>query len=80
MKKPTVCLIFGGKSNEYEVSLHSAFAVASHIDKEKYEVLKLGITKEGEWYLFDGDERAIFNDTARLGRTAEYRALLRCRA
>lgn len=63
MEKSTVCLIFGGKSSEYEVSLHSAFAVASHIDKEKYEVLKLGITKDGEWYIFDGEERDIFNDT-----------------
>lgn len=58
-----VCLIFGGKSNEYEVSLRSAFAIASYIDRRKYELLKLGITKEGEWYIFEGDEKAIFNDT-----------------
>lgn len=58
-----VCLIFGGKSSEYEVSLRSAFAVASYIDRRKYELLKLGITKEGEWYVFDGDEKSIFNDT-----------------
>ena len=62
MKKPTLCVIFGGKSNEYEVSLRSAYAVLCHLDKEKYDVLCLGITKKGEWYLYDGGKEGILED------------------
>ena len=59
MKKPTLCVIFGGKSSEYEVSLRSAYGVISHIDREKYHVLRLGITQNGEWYIFDGKDEEI---------------------
>ena len=63
MKKPTVCVLFGGKSDEYEVSLKSAYAVLSNIDNKKYDIVKIGITKSGEWYLFLGDISLILNDT-----------------
>ncbi len=48
-KKIRVGLIFGGKSGEHEVSLASAQSVARAIDKEKYDVVLIGITKEGRW-------------------------------
>ena len=63
MKKWTLCVIFGGKSNEYEVSLRSACEVISHIDKEKYDLIMLGITKNGEWYIFEGEIEEILKDT-----------------
>ncbi|MDE3089978.1 MAG: D-alanine--D-alanine ligase [Chloroflexota bacterium] len=44
-----VGLIFGGKSSEHEVSLASAQSVASAIDKEKYDVVLIGIAKDGRW-------------------------------
>jgi D-alanine-D-alanine ligase len=47
--KIRVGLIFGGKSGEHEVSLASAQSVARAIDKEKYEVVLIGITKDGRW-------------------------------
>ncbi len=56
-----VCLIFGGKSSEYEVSLRSASAILGGIDREKYSVILLGITKDGKWYVFDGDSTKIAN-------------------
>ncbi len=62
MKKPTLCVIFGGKSSEYEVSLRSAYGVITHIDTEKYDLVRLGITKQGEWYIFDGENCEILND------------------
>ena len=62
MKKPTLCVIFGGKSSEYEVSLRSAYAVLCHLDKEKYDVVRLGITKGGEWYIFEGENEKILSD------------------
>jgi D-alanine-D-alanine ligase len=44
-----VGLIFGGKSGEHEVSLASAQSVAGAIDKSKYQVVLIGITKQGRW-------------------------------
>lgn len=48
-KKPTVAIVYGGKSAEYEVSLQTAFSVINAIDKEKYNVLPVHITNNGEW-------------------------------
>ena len=47
MKKLRVGILFGGRSGEYEVSLLSAASVLNAIDKKKYEVVPIGITKEG---------------------------------
>ena len=49
MKKIRVGILFGGRSGEHEVSLLSAASVFSAIDKNKSEVVPLGITKEGRW-------------------------------
>ena len=59
MKKLCVCVLFGGISPEHEVSLRSAESVLNNIDKEKYNVLPVGITKEGEWILFGGKQYAM---------------------
>lgn len=65
MKRKRIAILFGGCSSEYEVSLQSAYAVAGHIDKEKYEVLLIGIEKTGAWYLFQGDPADIPQDAWR---------------
>src|SRR6476646_1116194 len=49
MKKLRVGILFGGRSGEHEVSLLSAASVVKAIDKSKYEVVPIGITKEGRW-------------------------------
>jgi D-alanine-D-alanine ligase len=53
-RKIRVGLIFGGRSGEHEVSLMSAQGVMNALDKEKYKVVPIGITKEGRW-LASGD-------------------------
>jgi D-alanine-D-alanine ligase len=53
-RKVRVGIIFGGRSGEHEVSLRSARSVMDAIDKDKYEVVPIGITKEGRW-LVKGD-------------------------
>ncbi|MBR4959951.1 MAG: D-alanine--D-alanine ligase [Clostridia bacterium] len=55
----TICVLFGGRSSEYDVSLSSAYAVLSNIDRSSYDLLCIGITREGRWYRFDGDPEAI---------------------
>lgn len=47
--KIRVGIIFGGKSGEHEISLASAQGVARAIDKDKYDVVLIGVTKEGRW-------------------------------
>jgi D-alanine-D-alanine ligase len=47
MKKLRVCVIFGGRSGEHEVSIVSATSVMNALDKSKYEVIPVGITKSG---------------------------------
>ncbi len=61
MNKTTVLCMFGGKSTEYEVSLMSAFSILSNIDREKYDVITVGITKDGKWLYYDGDPESIKN-------------------
>ena len=48
-KKLRVGLIFGGRSGEHEISIRSATAVIEAIDRKKFEVIPIAITKEGKW-------------------------------
>src|SRR5258707_1145562 len=49
MSKIRVGVLFGGRSGEHEISLLSAASVLNAIDKDKYEVVPIGITKDGRW-------------------------------
>jgi D-alanine-D-alanine ligase len=51
MAKTRVGVLFGGRSGEHEVSLLSAASVMKAIDKSKYEVVPIGITKAGQWLI-----------------------------
>lgn len=59
MKKLRVGILFGGRSGEHEISLLSAASVFSAIDKGKYEVVPIGITKEGRWVTASDAERLL---------------------
>ena len=48
-KKLHIGILFGGKSGEHEISLRSARSILKAIDRKKYDVVELGITKEGRW-------------------------------
>src|SRR5215475_13992774 len=59
MKKLRVGVLFGGRSGEHEVSLLSAASVVNAIDKTKYDVVPIGITKEGRWLTAGDAERLL---------------------
>jgi D-alanine-D-alanine ligase len=59
MKKIRVGILFGGRSGEHEISLLSAASVFNAIDKDKYEVVPIGITKEGRWVTAADAERLL---------------------
>ncbi len=48
-KKLRVGILFGGKSGEHEISLRSARSILEAIDRKKYDVVELGISKQGKW-------------------------------
>ena len=48
-KKLNIAIIFGGRSGEHEVSLVSATSVIENLDRKKYNIIPIGITKTGEW-------------------------------
>src|ERR1700691_4367799 len=58
MKKLRVGILFGGRSGEHEVSLLSAASILNAIDRKKFDVTPIGITKEGRW-LAAGDWRGL---------------------
>ncbi len=55
MAKKRLCVIFGGQSPEHEVSRKSVTSVLNNLNKDKYDIDVVGITKDGEWYLYTGD-------------------------
>ena len=63
MDKKRIAVIFGGCSTEYEVSLQSACSVLANLNLEKYEVIRIGITRQGDWYRYEGDLERIHKDT-----------------
>jgi D-alanine-D-alanine ligase len=67
MKKLTVALLFGGKSGEHEVSLRSAASVLQSLDRDRYDVVPVGITKQGEWRIGPHFTEADFPETLQNG-------------
>lgn len=67
MNKLRVGILFGGRSGEHEVSLLSAASVLKAINKDKYEVVPIGITKEGRW-LTEAHAERLLRGEAESGR------------
>ncbi len=62
-KKIRVGLVFGGKSGEHEVSLASAASVLQAIDKDKYDAVLIGVSKEGKWLTGGNPLKQLVNGT-----------------
>ncbi len=59
--KIRLSVVFGGQSSEHEISCISAASVLQNIDREKYEVRMMGITRQGEWLPYQGAVSRIAN-------------------
>ena len=68
--KKKVALLFGGQSSEHEVSCVSGATVARNIDREKYDLLLIGITKEGRWLHVDSTDQIASGEWRRGRRGA----------
>jgi D-alanine-D-alanine ligase len=62
-RKLRVGIVFGGRSGEHEVSLRSAASVLAAVDKKKYDVVPIGITKTGHWLLADDAQHMLAGGT-----------------
>ena len=62
--KLRVAILFGGKSAEHEISLISARNIAAAMDKNKYEIIAIGIDKQGRWF-YDPGARLLLDDEHR---------------
>lgn len=58
-RRNSVLLIFGGDSSEHEISRISAASVLRHLDRDRFDVLKAGIKKDGSWMLTEADAEQI---------------------
>lgn len=63
MSKIKLAVIFGGKSSEYSVSLHSASSAINNMDTNLYDLIFIGINEDGKWYHYHGDIDGIEHDT-----------------
>jgi D-alanine-D-alanine ligase len=63
-KKLRVGVLFGGRSGEHEVSLRSAASILKAIDPKKYEVVPIGISKQGQWLSAGGAQALLEGETA----------------
>lgn len=63
MQKKKIAVLFGGNSTEYEVSLQSAYSILEHLNSNKYRIIPIGITRDGEWYHYTGNYINIKNNT-----------------
>ena len=59
MSRIKVAVLFGGVSNEHDISLISATNIINAIPADKYEVIPIGITKKGRWLFYPGDVNMI---------------------
>ncbi len=59
MNKKNICIIYGGKSGEHEISIRSASSVVKTLDENKYNKILIGIDKTGRWYLQPEAEEAL---------------------
>jgi len=72
VRKLRVGVIFGGRSGEHEVSLMSAQNIMAALDREKYEVIPIGITRDGQWIASGDPLRALLEGNPRLAAPAAF--------
>ena len=64
-RKTRVAVVFGGRSTEHAISCLSAGGVLGALDPDEFEIVPVGITREGRWILTDGDPRQLSLDVQR---------------
>lgn len=58
-----ICILFGGNSAEYSISLQSAYALLTHLPNDDHHYYPIGITQNGQWFYYSGDPQLLLNDS-----------------
>ena len=77
-EKKTVALLCGGRSSEHPISLITAAGVLGAIDRTAYDVITIGITRDGRWYLTDEQQLAELTLRATLPAPRRWTLSSRC--
>jgi len=76
MNKIRVAVFYGGRSGEHEVSLQSAASVVQNLDRERFDIVPIGIDKQGHWLLNDVDQLILESPAKSLSiQTSKTKAL-----
>ncbi|HJQ46381.1 MAG TPA: D-alanine--D-alanine ligase family protein [Amycolatopsis sp.] len=75
-RKTRVAVVFGGRSSEHTISCVSAGSVLANLDPERFEIVPIGITREGGWVLGTSDPRALEIRGRELPSVSEGKALV----
>ena len=59
ISRPRVLIVFGGRSSEHEISCSTAAGILTAIDRTKWDVIPLGITRDGQWVRVADDPSAL---------------------
>ncbi len=70
MSKPRIAVLFGGRSGEHDVSIRSAASVIAALDRSRYEVVPVAITKQGRW-LAPAESMALLPPAAQIDLSVE---------
>ena len=70
-RKIRLAVVFGGRSTEHEISCVTAGSVLAVLDRDRYDVVPIGITREGRWVLSSGEPAALAIDGGRLPQVPE---------
>ena len=71
ISRPRVLIVFGGRSSEHEISCSTAAGILTAIDRTKWDVIPLGITRDGQWVHVADDPSALaFKDGTAANRAA----------
>ena len=62
MSKITLGIIFGGVSSEHDISCISAKGIISNLDYSKYNIVLIGISKQGQWFIYNDDINLLPED------------------
>ena len=65
-KKLRVGILFGGKSGEHDISLRSATSILKAIDRKKYDIVEIGITRQGRWLEADSAKALLTGEAPKL--------------
>lgn len=75
-RKKTVLVIFGGASPEHEVSCSSAAGIIRNVDKERYRLMTIGVTKDGEWIFTEANAEEIGDSISWLSHESNKKAAI----